>query len=408
MAKVLISLVVAFTLIIFLLKKRVRVGPSVLSGGFLIWLINSFSFPVMGNSIFTALTSWKTWDIILCLYFVMCLEAQLRLSGTFKKLSTELHNIFASNKVSLAVMPAVLGLLPSLGGARFSAPIVLEVSEGVNVSKEAQAVINYWFRHIFEFSSPLVPGLILACAIAEVSIGDVIIHLFWLTLFCGIFGWFYLVHRLTVSEEIPTAKASLRKVEWSVIFLTLGPIVLTFILTLTLGISASAALGISVLSWFPMLALFNRKTSLVEVLKSAFDLKLNIDVICIMIFIQILTQTGFLKSIEGILISVGWAPEIIVACLAFLTGVMTGFSQAYIAMTIPVAAMLAPGNLDVVAIALVFGMAGQMMTPTHLCALISLDYFQANAIIFARKVLVLTGGMLFVYIAITTLQKLLM
>ncbi|MCD8340351.1 MAG: hypothetical protein LUC43_09195 [Burkholderiales bacterium] len=84
-------------------------------------------------------------------------------------------------------------------------------------------------------------------------------------------------------------------------------------------------------------------------------MKLNIDVICIMIFIQILTQTGFLHEIESILTSLGWMPEIIVACLAFLTGMLTGLEQAYIAMTIPVAAMLAPGSLDIVAVTVVLG-----------------------------------------------------
>ncbi|MCD8340350.1 MAG: hypothetical protein LUC43_09190 [Burkholderiales bacterium] len=49
-----------------------------------------------------------------------------------------------------------------------------------------------------------------------------------------------------------------------------------------------------------------------------------------------------------------------------------------------------------------------MMTPTHLCALISLDYFKANAAVFAGKVAVLTIEMLLAFTAITTFQKLVM
>jgi len=47
-----------------------------------------------------------------------------------------MQTLFSSNKVTLAVMPAFLGLLPSLGGARFSCPIVEEASRGLSINAE--------------------------------------------------------------------------------------------------------------------------------------------------------------------------------------------------------------------------------------------------------------------------------
>lgn len=44
----------------------------------------------------------------------------------------------------------------------------------------------------------------------------------------------------------------------------------------------------------------------------------------------------------------------------------------------PIVAAIAPGNLDLVAIAMVFGVAGQMVTPTHLCLTITVDYFKSD------------------------------
>ncbi|NLI91931.1 MAG: DUF401 family protein [Peptococcaceae bacterium] len=59
-------------------------------------------------------------------------------------------------------MPAFLGFLPSLGGAIFSAPLVRESGQRYGLSAEKLTVINYWFRHIWEFSNPIVPAVLLA------------------------------------------------------------------------------------------------------------------------------------------------------------------------------------------------------------------------------------------------------
>ena len=51
-------------------------------------------------------------------------------------------------------MPMLIGMLPSLGGAYFSAPMVKEATSGIHMSQEEKAFINYWFRHPWEYHSP--------------------------------------------------------------------------------------------------------------------------------------------------------------------------------------------------------------------------------------------------------------
>ncbi len=408
MLQVVIPLVLAFATIVFLLMKKVWLGLSVLAGGLIIWAFASLSIPVLGESFVQAAIDWKTWDIVLCMYFVMCLEAQLRLSGILTQLVSELRNVFSSNKVTLAFIPALLGLLPSVGGARFSAPIVAESSKGIAISPEDQSAANYWFRHIFEFCSPLIPGMILACAIANVKITDLIFHLAWVSIICAGAGWFYIIQPLKISDPSIALRTNKTPVRYSVFFLALGPILLTFLLTLTFNFSASLSLGLSVLVWFPLLILFKYKINPLEVFKSAFDLKLNIDLLCIMAFIQILVCSGFLNNVEEVLRATNWAPQIIIGCLAFITGLLTGLTQGYIAMTVPVAALLMPGNLELVGIAMIYGMAGQMLTPTHVCALVTVDYFKPNVAIFGKKVFVLMATVIVVYTAYTILRHMLL
>ena len=37
----------------------------------------------------------------------------------------------------------------------------------MDIKPESKAAINFWFRHICEFASPIIPGMILGCAITE-------------------------------------------------------------------------------------------------------------------------------------------------------------------------------------------------------------------------------------------------
>jgi hypothetical protein len=131
----------------------------------------------------------------------MGLEVELRKSGALKGVVATMRTLFSSNRVTLAVMPAFLGLLPSLGGARFSCPIVEEASRGILISPEEKSAVNLWFRHIFEFSNPLVPGMILACAITGVSLGTLITHIGWLTILSFVLGWIILIRPLKIVDK---------------------------------------------------------------------------------------------------------------------------------------------------------------------------------------------------------------
>lgn len=143
-------------LIVVLLRFKVLIGPAILSGGLLIWLFESRSFEKLWIAFTETLTMQRTWDLLLCLYFVMCLEVELRKSGSLHGMVVTLRNIFSSNKVTLAFMPAILGASSFPGRSSFlQAPIVQEASEGIAVDDEQKSAINLWIPSYFRvFKSP--------------------------------------------------------------------------------------------------------------------------------------------------------------------------------------------------------------------------------------------------------------
>lgn len=380
MNSVFLVVIAAMILIVVLLRFKVLIGPAILSGGLLIWLFESRSFEKLWIAFTETLTMQRTWDLLLCLYFVMCLEVELRKSGSLHGMVVTLRNIFSSNKVTLAFMPAFLGLLPSLGGARFSAPIVQEASEGIAVDDEQKSAINLWFRHIFEFSNPLMPGVILACGIANVSIGDLIDQVGWVTILCFVLGWIFLIIPLKITDpEKATNTQHDRTIDWKSLVLAFGPIVTSFLLIVAFNVQAALAMGLVVVAFIPLYFWFKRPISVKSVFTESLDKKLFFNVVCILYFIQLLTVIGTLDEIVSVFNNSSLPQAVIIACLSFIFGVMTGMGQGYIAIVMPIVAlMMAPGNIVLVGIAMVYGMAGQMVTPTHLCILVTVEYFKCR------------------------------
>src|SRR5574340_656401 len=95
----------------------------------------------------------------------MVLENIIRKRGLLKQMTESLSRVARDRRVTMAVLPGVIGLLPSAGGAAFSAPMVQEAAGDIAVSPERRAFINYWFRHIWEYVSPLYPGILLTAAV---------------------------------------------------------------------------------------------------------------------------------------------------------------------------------------------------------------------------------------------------
>ena len=372
-------LIIAMAIIILMLRRHIPIGPCMLTGGLFIWLMKTPELHYLTQAFTETLSLPRTYDIIFALYFVMCLEIELRTSGALAGMVHALQRIFSSNRVTLAVMPAFLGLLPSLGGARFSAPIVEEASKGLGLTSDHQSAINFWFRHIFEFSSPIIPGMIMACNIAGVAYSEFITHLCWLTVLMFSVGWFVLIRPIKADSIKENAGSQAADEQgWQDLWLSLSPVVLTFVLVVFFNMNASVGMGVVTAGLFIVLHFTKREVSLKEVVVGAIDMKMFFNVLCILYFIQILTVTQVLQEIVTAFQSSPLPVPVIIACVSFIIGVLTGMSQGHVAIIMPIIAAMQTGSLNLAGVAMAFGVAGQMLTPTHMCLVVTVDYFKAN------------------------------
>ncbi len=401
-----IILAIAMTIILFLLRKHYPIGPSILIGGLVMWLLQAPTLIHLWQAATSTLSLQRTYDLLLALYFVMCLEIQLRTSGTLAGMVKGLQVVFDNPKLRLTIMPAFLGLLPSLGGARFSAPIVEETSKGMGLTPENKSIINFYFRHIFEYSNPINPGMILAASIAMIPLNALILHLGWLTALAFFIGWIIYVRPLQVAPQPPTILSKEEK-ETSIldIFLCLTPVFINVILVIFFNLSASLSMLIVVISMFAILRCSRRTVNMQEVFLGALDSKMLLNIGCILYFIQLLTVTGILDTLVATLNSAPLPPVVIIAILSLLIGILTGLSQGHVSIMLPIVATMAPGDLTMIGIAMAFGIAGQMITPTHLCYTITLDYFHADFFKTLPPLLIIEGSILVIFSLITYVMK---
>jgi len=125
----------------------------------------------------------------------------LQEKGNLKNIVTSLKAFIKDPRLSLIIPPAFMGLLPMPAGALFSAPMVEESSKNLKIGAENKTFLNYWSRHLWEYTWPLYPGLILTTAIFNVPIRKIIFAQFPLTL-AAVFAGFLFGVRKFLSPKI--------------------------------------------------------------------------------------------------------------------------------------------------------------------------------------------------------------
>jgi len=395
--KVLVTLI----LIVVLLQRKISIGNSMLAGASLLFIMCSpqwITLQLVGKGL---LLSSSTWEILLALYLVMCLEYQLRTNGIIDGLMEAARVVLKSDKVLLALMPAFLGFLPSLGGAIFSAPLVESAGKQYNLSPERKTAINYWFRHLWECTNPIIPALLLASEIAQVPIGSLIAHMIWVSAFCFLIGWFYYISPLKSQGEAQTSNSALpsQRNNYWYIFMAAGPIVANFILVVGFGFGPAVSMLLAVVTM--TLLLRQVPKNMMGMLKHAFDGKLLWGVVGILFFQYMLKETGIIADVALVLQNSGIPMMFVIGAIGLLAGILTGTSQGFVAITFPLVAAISTGNITMAVVAYVAGFAGQMMSPAHLCFLVTLDYFKAD-FLKAMKSIILLAVVLLLALSIVT------
>ncbi|MEA2087246.1 MAG: DUF401 family protein [Candidatus Caldatribacteriota bacterium] len=374
-----IKLLVVIAVIILLIKKKWNLEYVILLASLLAGVFFNLSPIQIGNNFILALIDPDTLKLIGIIVLVYILSGVLRKVESLRDLVDSLQGLVKDYRLILAFIPALLGLIPMPAGAMFSAPMVKEVGGRVGLTPEEETFVNYWFRHIWEFVWPLFPGIILFAGLLEVEIQEVILVQFPLTVATVIVGFVWEYKNLKKDTTLINKKDILLNLKK--LFFGIWPILLIIILVLGTKTDLLFSLLIVILS---LVFLNVNKLSLKilkEIIRNDVDLSVVILIASIMIFKRILQVSGGIEIIPEAFAKLGVHPFIVLFSIPFFIGMMTGISTAALGIGLPVLLpIIVQGepNLYYAMLAFTGSFAGVMISPMHLCLVVTRNYFKAN------------------------------
>ncbi|HOD40051.1 MAG TPA: DUF401 family protein [Candidatus Wallbacteria bacterium] len=376
---------------------KLKLWACLMSGAVLIGLFFGMSpAAVLATSVKTSLAP-KTLEILVILYGIAVFEYTLRITGMLNRLVVNLKKVFRDDRLVLGMLPAFLGFLPSPGGALFSAPLVDEASKNLELSNEQKSFINFWFRHVWETIFPLFPGLILASAMSKIPLNELAKSMspaVAVSIIAGSSMVFLKKIKYKPGTEIhqqPSVKLSFSL--FSELFATLLPILIVICGALFFNVNMIFLIIISI-AWAFIQTGAGAKDLKKVLVDTLYSQNLML-IIAIMMFAGILEDSGASRAIPETFVKLEIPLFMIFIAMPFILAVLTGINTAFVGLAFPILSSLAGGlTVKSVSMAYLAGMAGVMVSPVHLCLVLTLNYFKASTFDFYKLLIVPAGALL--------------
>ncbi|MGD2207587.1 MAG: DUF401 family protein [Anaerolineae bacterium] len=311
--------------------------------------------------------------VLLITFLGQILRSTLQLEG----LIDSLGDLILDRRWLLALMPMLIGLLPMVGGAMFSAPMVEQASQELNLSRERRTFANYWFRHTLETVFPLYPSLVLAAGLMEVPPQTLTVTqwpLFLAALAGGILFGLLGIHRSNPSDNSRLG----RKDTIVLLLRSIWPIALVLALSIVAGVDLIVSLLATVVILIGVHRL--RPQKLLDLARGMPWSTAPI-ILGAMVFRRVLETSNAVKVASGALTGLGIPLPIVVFSVPMVAGLLTGLAVAAFAIGLPIVLPLCGPDLVGSGYSLVAyagGFVGLMLSPVHLCLALTREYFQAE------------------------------
>ncbi|MHB8881566.1 MAG: DUF401 family protein [Thermodesulfovibrionales bacterium] len=375
-----LKIAAAFVIILLLLRKKIPVGYVLLIAAAVLMLLYRMDLPAVVSTGRKTLLGRVTVTLWLSLSLIRVFELILREKNVLSTMMSAVKTYVSSRKAVVISMPLLIGMLPSLGGAYFSAPMVKEATSGLHMSSEEKAYINYWFRHPWEYILPLYPGILLAAALSGIPLYRFVVANIPYALVLFSTGFIYSMRDIGKRSDPsgPGAQATPGTgVTGRSALLSFGPVGGVLFLVVALQMDLHYALLAMIA---PLCIIFRYGPSDIwRILRHGFGLDVVVLIIGIMLFKETMEATGSVRNLSAVFVDNGIPVLPIVCLLPFLTGLLTGLTVGFVGSTFPLLISIAGGaSLPVMSLAFAAGFIGVLISPVHLCLVLTREYFKAD------------------------------
>ncbi len=348
------------------------------------------------------LISWERFSsldnifLLIIVAQIITLSSQMQQSNVMNDLVISIRSKI-SQKASMAVLPAIIGLLPMPGGALFSAPMIDDLDHDKSIENHLKTKINYWFRHVWEYWWPLYPGVLLAISFTKLHIWQFMLLQIPLSLFSIAGGYFFLLRKINPQEN--TLKIEKTQSRQHKLLLLIMPIlIIIFVYTIIrlfipIVFNVNHYLPIMIGIFIAQIVLQIERPLNIEkwkkIIFSGKTIKLALVVAIIRIygaFIEATLPDGSLimnHVREELLL---WHIPVIaiIMIIPFICGITTGIAVGFVGASFPIVINILgidPSLKDILSytvLAFTCGYMGMILSPVHICLLVTNEYFKTD------------------------------
>ncbi len=383
-----LKITLVFASILALLRLKWNIGYVLLTASGLLSLLYLMPPRTIALTVQTTVSDSTTIQLFFALTLIRSLEMILREQHILARMMQASRAILRKKKAVIISMPLLIGMLPSLGGAYFSAPMVAESTKGLKMSPEEKGFINYWYRHPWEYILPLYPGVILASAITSLQLRSLMVANAPYALLVLITGFLFSMrtvqgsfrsgqplpaHALDAPADSSTsARTADGHLLWSFI-----PIILVLLFVVVLHIELHYTLGVIITGL--LIGYRYKIKDIFRALRYGFALDVAVLIFGTMLFKFTMDASGAVVNLSNYFTEKGIPLVPVIFALPFLTGLLTGLTVGFVGGTFPLVIHLAGGvHLDQITFAFASGFLGVLLSPVHLCLVLTREYFKAD------------------------------
>ncbi len=373
--------------LILLIKMKVNIGLALTFSG----LLSLYAYHIPNYMAFrfalATVTDKSNIQLLLTVYLIYLL---LNLMGKKGRIDSLAGHMGVSK--SALVFPAMLiGLIPMPGGAMVSAPFVRQIGQSLRMTGEENAFVNYWFRHIWEFGWPLYPAVILFMnGFVPIRFSAVFLGMLPF-LAIALLSGFFMIRRVRGPLKFGA-------VNWIELLRIIYPIIILILLYALFRVNILISLGLAV-------AVFTVAERIpVKTFFSAFGkiryLSMFFLIFGAMFFKTIVQEGDIFGSVGNI---TPWLMALFFMGLPLVVGFATGLTVAGVSIAFPVFMALFPdfGLFHLLAL-YAFVFVGIILSPTHLCLVLTVDYFDVRLTRLYKSFLIPAAFPLFLAAAVLT------
>ncbi|OUP67807.1 DUF401 family protein [Anaerotruncus colihominis] len=384
----LLKLAGVFCVMILVLWRKKPLSWAVAAAALAVWLLFWMPARTFAAALVRGAVRWDTIQLLLVLYLITFLQRMLEKRGCLTSAKDALDGLFNSRRVDASAAPALLGMLPAVGTVLICGDIVRQSTDGF-LKTEEQACVTSYYRHVSELFFPTYTSILIAVDLSagKVSVGGFTLAMLPMLAVLMAIGWLFYLPRIPKDAGFFAGRP--KAFYWKLLLRSLWTIIFTVILIVAFGVPVHiAVLACIVCNLF--VGRFGWK-ELRPFFASAFEARLMISTLLIMMFKEVLAAAGVISALPAFFSSLPVPPFLVFALIFFFGSVAAG-SQAIIVLCMGMAmAAAAQGGLALFVLLMCMAYAAMQLSPVHVCLAVCAEDYRISLGTLIRKTVPLVG-----------------